>query len=98
MCLSHIIRGDLMSKYQTDFGLNTVPCTCFDEEDFYCGTEINEFLEQVRPRSETNERKQLGGLKSILTPTKLGIGRLNVVNGVKIILNRPLLIRYQTSC
>lgn len=67
-CLSQIIRGNYTrpSCYGTKSNSTHVLTTSFDENGYCCCTEINDLLEQVRPKSET-----IG--KSILTPSKIAI-------------------------
>ena len=56
-CLSQIIRGEYVGNQPSCFGANYSLSTVFDEDDYYCDTEINDLLEHVKP-------KELVGLKS----------------------------------
>ncbi len=52
-CLSQIIRGHLTGNKPSIFGANSTSThlltTSFNENDLYCGDEINQLLEQVKP-------------------------------------------------
>lgn len=70
-CLSLIIRGEYVGKQPTSFGADYQLSTVFDEQDYYCDTEINQLLEQVKPREFGV--KPFAIKSTIPTPSKIAV-------------------------
>lgn len=70
-CLSQIIRGEWVGSQPTVFGPDYQLSTVFDEQDYYCDTEINQLLEQVKPREAGV--KSAFAMKSVMTPSKIAV-------------------------